>query len=941
MFGVHRDYLPRHAVYFGTVCCSAEVTMKRPSRLLAIAGTLLVLLLALLVVLPLLFRDRIAQRAKAEVNRSLDARVDWRDVGLTFFRNFPNLTLTLDDLTAANVGRFQGDTLASVRHLRVVLDLASVLGNVVGGRPIVVRAIELEQPRLRLIKLADGAANWDITRKTPETAKPPTEAGKPVAISLRRFEITGATVVFDDRQAKLKAFMSGYDQSLSGDFSRTLVGIRTRADADTVSLTFAGIPYLNKVQLGLTADVAADLAKKTYTLKGTELRLNDLRLGVSGSASTSGKNVGLDLAFKAPSTNFRSILSLVPAVYAHDFQKVKTAGTIAVDGRVKGEYGDSAFPAFALNAKVDNAAFQYPDLPLPARDIVMDLSLTNPGGSADSTVVNLRKFHLRIGRNPVDARLVVRTPISDPDVDARAAGKLDLADVRRTLKLEGIDQLAGTIAADAAVRTRMSYVDKKQYDRVAASGTVDVGNLIVKGKSLPHPLAVRQASLRLAPERAELRSFDGTIGSSDVQASGTLNNLLSFVMRDDTLHGIATVRSRRFNLDEWRSGEGDMQIIPVPPKIDFDLDATVAELSYDKLRMTNVRGRLRVKDQRVTLDDFRVNTLGGEIGVTGSYETTNPTKPAFDVGLKMTQLDIPSAFQAFTTVQMLAPVAKYAAGKVTTDLHLNGALGKNMMPLFPSLTGKGSLQTSQMVLKNFPALEKVVDVTKLQFLNDPTLQALRAAFQIRDGRLFVQPFDVKLGGTTMNVSGSNGLDQSLRYTLALRVPRALLGGGANQAIAGLLSKAGGAGIDLNAAPEIPLGIQIAGTVTSPSVTADVGSLASSVTKGAEKAVTQAVTQKVDSAAMRLVQEAEQRAAAIRQEAQALADKVKQEGYQQADALTAQASNPILKAAAEPAADQLRKQSDAKAAGIIGEANRRADSLIAAARRQADQRSDGK
>ena len=155
------------------------------------------------------------------------------------------------------------------------------------------------------------------------------------------------------------------------------------------------------------------------------------------------------------------------------------------------------------------------------------------------------------------------------------------------------------------------------------------------------------------------------------------------------------MRSNQFNLDEWQSGEGDLQIIPVPPKIDFGLDATVAELTYDKLKMTNARGRLRVKDQRVTLEDFRMNTLGGEIGLTGFYETTNPAKPTFDVGLKMTKVDIPSAFQAFTTVQMLAPVAKYAVGTVSTDLRVNGALGKNMLPLFPGLSGGGTLQTSR------------------------------------------------------------------------------------------------------------------------------------------------------------------------------------------------------------------------------------------------------
>ena len=343
---------------------------------------------------------------------------------------------------------------------------------------------------------------------------------------------------------------------------------------------------------------------------------------------------------------------------------------------------------------MNDAAFQYPDLPLPARSIFIDLSLTNPGGSADSTVVKLDRFHLLLGQNPIDARMLLRTPLSDPDVDLRVKGKLDLADVRRTVKLEGIDQLTGTIAADAAVRTRMSFVDKKQYDKVAASGSVDVGGLTVKGKTLPHPLAIQQASLTLAPERAQLQSFTGSVGSSDLQASGTLENLLGFAFRDDVLRGTATVRSNRFNLDEWRSGEGELQVIPVPPKIDFGLDATVGELTYDKLKMTNARGRLRVKDQRVTLENFQMNTLGGQIGITGFYETTNPAKPTFDVGLKMTRVDIPAAFRAFTTVQMLAPVAKYAVGNMTTDLRLNGSLGKNMMPLFPGLTGGGTVQTS-------------------------------------------------------------------------------------------------------------------------------------------------------------------------------------------------------------------------------------------------------
>ncbi len=916
----------------------------RPRRSLVVVGTLLALVLVVLVFLPVLLGDRIARRVKAEVNRTLAARVDWRNAGLGLFRDFPNLTLRLDDLTAVGVGRFEGDTLASIRQLRVVLDLASALRSVMGGSsPIVVRAVALDRPRVSLVALEDGTANWDITRKTP--AEPEREAGHPLAISLRRFDIDSGSIALDNRAARLRASLAGLHQQLSGDFGNDQLTIETRAHADSVSVEFVGIPYLSHTRLDLSADIAADLAKKTFTLQESGVRLNELVVAFSGTVTAAEDRLGLDLAFGAPSTDFKHILSLVPAVYARDFQTVQTSGKLALNGRIKGDYGEDAFPSFTLRAKVDSGAFRYPDLPLPARDIHLDLGISNPGGDADSTVVHLSRLHLVLGRNPLDVSLVLRTPVSDPDVNARVAGTLDLADLRRTVKLDQVQELAGTIAADAAVRTRMSWVDSGQFDRAAASGTVTVRDLAVKSEALPHPLAIREASLRLAPQRAELRSLSGTVGSSDLRLSGQLENLLGYLLRDDDLRGSATLASSRFDLNEWRSDSGGLEVIPVPRNLDFAFDARVDELLYDKLTMRNARGRLRVKDQRVTLESFTLNTLGGAIGVNGFYETTDPAKPTFDVGLRMAKLEIPAAVGAFTTVRLLVPVAKYAQGNFSTDLRVRGALGKDMTPLYQALSGAGSLQTSRLTVKDFPALDKLAATTKLDFLDDPTLQALRSQFRIQDGRLHVEPFAVPLGSATMRASGSNGLDQSLDYLLRLRVPRGAIGAEANQAIAGLVSRAAGAGINLQA-PEIELGVRLTGTVTNPSIDTEIGSAAGSVAREAGEAVREAAAQRAEAVAdsarqraeaqaQRLIAEAEQRAAAIRAEAQSLAERVKREGYQQADSLVARSGEGLGRIAAMAAADRLRKESDEKSAGIVREADARANALVAGARKQAD------
>jgi hypothetical protein len=907
--------------------------MNQPARrgLIGVGAVLAVVFLLLLLV-PMLFSGTISERVKTQLNRTLLARVDWRGAGLGFFHDFPNLTLTLDDFTIVGVNKFAGDTLAAIPRFRVVVNLASAVRAGLGGSgPIVVRAIELDRPRLSLKALDDSTANWNITR--PDTTRAePAGASRPMALSLQRFDLTDANITVDDRPARLKARIVGLSQSLSGDFSQSNVRVETRAHADTATVEFAGITYLNRVRLELSVDAAADMVKKAVTLGQSGLRLNDLTVALQGSAAKAGDDLDLDLAFGAPKTDFKSILSLVPAVYAKDFASVKTTGSLALSGKVKGRYGKTAFPSFSLRTKVDNATFRYPDLPLPARDIFLDLGISNPGGSADSTVVNLSRLHVVLGKNPVDAVLVLRTPISDPDVDARMQGTVDLADLRRTVKLENVQQLTGVIAADAAVRTRMSYLDKGQYDRVAARGTVDVRDLAVKSQAFPHPLAIAQASLALAPQRAQLKSFSGRIGSSDLRASGTLENLLGYVLRDDDLKGSATLASNTFNLDEWRSDEGELSVIPVPPKIDFSLDATVGRLLYDKLVMTDARGKLRIKDRRMTLENFSLNTLGGSIGLAGYYETKDTTKPTFDMALKLQQIDIPSAFAQLTTVQTLAPVAKYATGRFTTDLQLKGALGQNMMPLLQGVTGDGSLQTSKVLIQDFPVLEKAAQVTKLGFLNDPTLNPISSGFEIKGGRLHVKPFSVALAGTRMDVSGSNGLDQSLDYELKLQVPQSLIGAG-NDALQGLASKAG---LDLKSSPQVAVGLKVGGTVTSPSISADLGAAAGSVATAATGAVKEAVKEKVtatvDSAKLKAVTAAEKQAAKIRADANSLAAKVKKEGYLQADSIAAKGGTGLGAIAANAAADRLRKETDSKSARIVREANARADSLVAQAKR---------
>ena len=922
----------------------------RSTRKIAIAAlTVLGVLLILMAALPYMFRDRISARLQAEASNSVNASVAWRGVGLGLFRNFPNLTVRLDDLSVAGIDRFEGDTLLTMDSFNLVVDLGSVLRSLRGDDAIVVRRVALRRPVVRALVLEDGTANWDIVREDPEAD--PADTTGAMSLSLKRLTVDNGIVTFTDRQGGLAAEISGLNHTLSGDLAADQVTIATSTRIDTLSVRFAGVPYLNQVRMELDADIDANMREGRYTFGDDHVRINDLVLAFGGSVQAGEENTALDIAFSAPSTDFGDILSLIPAIYQRDFRQLQTSGSMSVAGSVRGEYGPDAFPSFAINVRVDNGTFRYPDLPLPARDISLALGLTNPGGEVDSTVVNLERFHMLLGDRPVDATFTMRTPVSDPDVAVDVTGSVDLADVGRTVKLEGVQELSGLLDADFAMRTRMSWVDQGQYDRIDASGTLGVRGIAMRMEELPQAIRVDSALLRFTPQHAELARFGGRVGNSDLSATGSLDNLLGFALRDEEIRGRASVTSRHFDLNEWKSEE-ESEVIPVPANVDFSMQVAADSISYGTLGLTNARGSVQVKDQRVTLDGFRMDILGGRASASGFYETTDPAVPLFDMNVAVDSLDIPTAFASFVTVQALAPIARYATGVFSAQIDMSGTLGQDMSPVLQALTGDGTFSTGRLIIQDFPALARVADALNLDAIRNPTMQGIRSSFAIEDGRLHVRPFDVEIGDMSMNVTGSNGLDQSLDYDLALAVPTRLLGSAASDAIGRLAATAGRAGIDLGDAEVVSIGVAITGTVTSPSVAPSFSGTAGSLREGVQQAAEQAiesrvaeVREQVDEAAdeararareqgERLVAEAEEQAARIRLEADSLAARIRREGNEAADALLERATNPAARIAAQAGADRLRREAGERADQVVREADARAAELVETAERQA-------
>jgi hypothetical protein len=183
-----------------------------------------------------------------------------------------------------------------------------------------------------------------------------------------------------------------------------------------------------------------------------------------------------------------------------------------------------------------------------------------------------------------------------------------------------------------------------------------------------------------------------------------------------------------------------------------------------------------------------------------------------------------------------------AAGKFGTDFKINGELGQNMMPKLNTVNGSGLIKIAEAAVKQSKVISGITSLTKLSDTDEVTLKNVLMSATINDGKLTVQPFNVKFGNYVTSVSGSTALDGAINYALKMNVPAGKLGA----QFQGLMNQYAGT---KNSTSEIPLNIGLGGTFANPKATL----LSQEQKQQVQQAVTEAVKQKGKEAVQQVVE----------------------------------------------------------------------------------------
>lgn len=920
---------------------------------------LFLFILALAFILPIIFKDEIRARVDQEIANSVNAEVFFEEFSVSLFRNFPNVTASLDEFGVVGKVPFAGDTLVSGKRFEIALNLMSVLFD----DQIKVNGIEMENPKVLIKVLEDGTANYDIAIED-SAAVDTTAQSAAFSMAIDHWEINNGYLIYDDRSTKFYLEMRDFNHSGSGDFTQDIFDMETNTMAENVTVKFDGVEYVTNKTLNGDVTMQMNLPESKYTFKENNVKINDFNIGFDGFLVMSSDDISMDVTFGAKNNSFKSLLSLVPGAFKEDFEDIKTEGELDFNGFVKGVYSeaDSTMPAFNVALKVDNAMFQYPDLPTPVTNINIDMLVENKDGIINNTTINVREMHMDMGQNPIDGRILIeglskmtidadvnakinlaelnsivpmenlqlkglytldlkangvydtltsQFPIIDANMsltdgyvkvdtvpvpleqinvvasvqneigqmeqtvitvsdfnmmmdgeqlsgnmtlrdldnytwDAALKGAIDLTTLTKIYPLEDMN-ISGKLIADIETEGQMADVEAERYDRLPTSGTMTAQNIKYSSKDMPHDVIINSAKVTFNPQRLTINNFDGASGSSDVKLEGYLSNYLGYMFNEKALlEGQLNVNSNKVNLNDWMADDSETEtdtssvasgVLEVPQNVDFEINASINEVLYDNLTLSNVDGKITINDGIARMEGVKFNSLDGDFALNGSYNTQNPQKPLFDIDFDINDLSVQEAFKSFVTIQKLAPVAENVNGEFSTDFTIGGLLGQDMMPEFSSLTGGGIIKILQASLQDSKIISGITNLTKLNDTDVVALKDIILKAKVEDGRLKVQPFDLNIGNYQATIAGSNGIDGSLDYTVKMDIPAGEIGSTVNNALAQLTGKE-------SAGSDITLTFGVGGTYNDPKIGLAGSELGANIKDQAKEAATEAAKEAI-------------------------------------------------------------------------------------------------
>ena len=557
------------------------------------------------------------------------------------------------------------------------------------------------------------------------------------------------------------------------------------------------LPYkINKVKGEFGVDLNLDKRKESHvTIKNLKAHTQGTDVTLNGRVDDLLGDMRVDADVKG-TLPLEDVLPMVPKE-----MKVAAKGDAALDMHAafkmsqlqKGAY-EKMKAHGTLKLKDVDVDYDSIHAEAPALDIALQLPAKEYKGKMGEAHVTGNRLNVSMANG-------MKASVQNPDINVginnmmkeQLVAAFDMKVGTTAVEMDSMNVALDDLSLDGTVRLDSMQQDLlKQYNpRFSAA----VHNAKVSMPQLPEMVQLKAFDVTYRPERLDVKTAKVTMGRSDFELYGTVDNFEDWMDNRAMLRGDLNFTSNYADIDQIMdvfSGMGsdedtlramraadtvpaDANPFIVPRNVNVTLHTHIKRSLAFGNDLSDVAGSLTVNDGRVVLDQMGFVCKAATMQLTALYRSPRPGHLFAALDFHLLDIQIDELIGMIPAIDTLVPMLSAFDGNANFHLAGETFLDAYYRPKMSTLKGAAAITGENLVVMDNKDIATIAKLMRFKSWKDKDNKIKIDSLSVEmvamdDGHgceVEIYPFLLNVGSYQVCVSGVQGVDKSCAYHLEL------------------------------------------------------------------------------------------------------------------------------------------------------------------------------
>ncbi len=735
-------------------------------------------LMLIITLLLVIYKKEIIDYAVGEINKNLKSEVRVKEIDLTFWATFPNLSIDFNEVfiqdAVPNSTRL--DTLFQADQMRLKFNPWDVW-----NERYHVKALEINNGTVHLKIDKKGRENYDILKESEDNSSSDFD------VKLKGIELNEIQFIYSNQVSEQIYSAKIHEAFLNGSFDAKKFTVATNASMTIQKIQNGLVPFVvNKPALA-RCSVNVDNEKNTISIPNGEVVLAKLPFSFNLLLQDSS----LHTEVSAEKLSFQDVANNLSATEVDQIDRFKGSGTVDFHLELDNELRAESSPLIDCSFNIHNGKLTEPENNVTVSSIQLNGIYSTLKGKGNEELA-LKNLSFLSASGAFNGACMIQH-FNAPRYSGKANGAVDLAMLHALFHFPKMKTVSGKVDLRTVFDLQTIFVENEpEIEIVEGSGSAQFKNSRFQMEHDSRIFENINGTLLLNRTEAALQKCEVHLGSSELFLNGYFNNIDGFLQNRTNLTVDVTADSKHIDLADFtnsltlgETGANGLREFMLPDQIDGSVVLDIRKLKLDSHYFKDLHGNMQVGPRQLKISKLFGRSADASVSGTVVINETAPEYFQMASSLYSSDIQFRPLFKEWNNFDQDVITAENISGRAEILLDLkapfsfsegiikkkieaemkvkvfNGSL-KNVST-FKALTADLKTPKTRVVLKSrdVEALEGKLDNIKFETLENTIF--------IKNSTIYIPKMEIHSSALDITTIGTHTFNNDIDYRFAFRM----------------------------------------------------------------------------------------------------------------------------------------------------------------------------